>query len=53
MSSQDLFLRIRALTHALDTMISSNGDAASEDVSMLCWMLKDAVDEYDKKRTED
>lgn len=53
MSNQDLFLRIRALTHALDTMISSNGDVASEDVSILCWMLKDAVDEYDKKRTEE
>ncbi len=53
MSSQDLFLRIRAITHALDTMISNNGDAASEDVSILCWMLKEAVDEYDKKRTEE
>lgn len=47
---EDLFLRLKATAHAIDTMISHDGDAASEDVSVLSMMLVELVDEYDKKR---
>jgi len=52
MDSTALFLRIRALTHAIDTMISQTGEAASEDVSMLSLMLTELVDEYDRQRQD-
>ena len=50
MDNENLFLRIRALTHAIDNFISFTGDAASEDIDVLSSMLVEAVDEYDKKR---
>ena len=46
MDKTAVFLRIRALTHALD-MIFSNAD----DANTISMMLVELVDEYDRMRT--
>ena len=50
MSNEDLFLRIRAITHAIDALITHTGDSISEDVNELSMMLVELVDEFDKNR---
>lgn len=52
MSKDDLFLRIKTLTHAIDTMVSHLQEEALEDVDVLSLMLKEYVDEYDNRRKE-
>lgn len=49
----DLFLKIRAATHALDKLIENDTSSrASEDVNVLSLMLVQLVDEYDGKRKQ-
>lgn len=52
MSNDDLFLRIKTLTHAIDTMVSNLQEDALEDIDILSLMLKEYVDEYDNRRKE-
>lgn len=48
---EDLFLKIRASTHALDKLIEDDtSSGASEDVNVLSLMLVQLVDEFDEKR---
>ena len=51
MDKTAVFLRIRALTHALDTIFSNADEALSEDANTISMMLVELVDEYDRMRT--
>lgn len=51
MDKTTVFLRIRALTHALDTIFSNADEALSEDANTISMMLVELVDEYDRLRT--
>ena len=51
MDNTTLFLRIKALSHAIDFILSHQGTADSEDIDILSSMLVETVDEYDTKRT--
>lgn len=46
-----VFLRIKALTHALDMIFSYADDGLSEDADIISMMLVELVDEYDRRRT--
>ena len=46
-----VFLRIRALTHALDMIFSNADDGLSEDANTISMMLVELVDKYDRMRT--
>ena len=50
MDKTAVFLRIRALTHALDTIFSNADEALSEDANTISMMLVELVDEYDRER---
>ena len=51
MDKTAVFLRIRALTHALDMIFSNADDGLSEDANTISMMLVELVDEYDRMRT--
>lgn len=50
MDNTALFLRIRALAHALDLIFANADDALSEDANTVSMMLVELVDEYDQQR---
>ena len=50
MDKTAVFLRIRALTHALDLVICSD-EELTEDANTISAMLVELVDEYDRMRT--
>ena len=50
MDNTTLFLRIRALTHALDLILANADDALSEDANTVSMMLVELVDGYDQQR---
>ena len=50
MDKTAVFLRIRALTHALDMIFSNADDGLSEDANTIAMMLVELVDEYDRMR---
>lgn len=52
MDNTELFLRIKALTHAIDIIFANQTDALIEDANMLSMMLVELVDEYDLQREE-
>ncbi len=48
---EDLFLKIRATTHALDKLIEDDtSSGASEDINVLSLMLVQLVDKFDEER---
>lgn len=51
MDKTAVFLRIRALTHALDMIFADADEALSEDANTISMMLVELVDEYDRMRT--
>ena len=51
MDKTAVFLRIRALTHALDLFFSNADDGLSEDANTFSMMLVELVDKYDRMRT--
>ena len=51
MDKTAVFLRIRALTHAIDMIFSNADDGLSEDANTISMMLVELVDEYDRMRT--
>lgn len=51
MDKTAVFLRIRALTRALDMIFSNADEALSEDANTISMMLVELVDEYDRMRT--
>ena len=51
MDKTAVFLRIRALTHALDMIFADADEAPSEDANTISMMLVELVDEYDRMRT--
>lgn len=51
MDKTAVFLRIRALIHALDMIFSNADDGLSEDANTISMMLVELVDEYDRMRT--
>lgn len=51
---EDLFLKIRATTHALDKLIEDDtSSGASEDINVLSLMLVQLVDKFDEERKKD
>lgn len=50
MDKTAVFLRIRALSHALDATLSEADEALTEDANTLSMMLVEMVDEYDRLR---
>lgn len=52
MDNTELFLRIKALAHAIDIIFANQTEALIEDANMLSMMLVELVDEYDLKREE-
>ena len=50
MNTDELFLRIRAVAHALDKLIEVDTISGSEDINTLSLMLVTLIDEYDEKR---
>ncbi len=55
MKKDDLFLRIRALAHSIDTLLSYSEDeaVACEDVNILSMMMVELIDEYDRIRVSE
>ena len=51
MDKTAVFLRIRALPHALDMIFSNADDGLSEDANTISMMLVELVDKYDRMRT--
>lgn len=51
MDKTAVFLRIKALTHALDMIFSNADEALEEDADIISMMLVELVDEYDRMRT--
>lgn len=50
MNNRDLFLRIKAVAHALDKLIESDTTGKlSEDINTLSLMLVELINEFDKE----
>lgn len=50
MDETTLFLRMKALAHSLDTLISANPSELTEDIMVLSEMLVQVVNQYDDLR---
>ena len=52
MKAEDLYLRIRAIAHSIDVLLSYGERSAteSEDIDILAQMLVALIDDYDKQR---